>query len=318
MSHRPIMLGVVGDSAAGKTTITAGIAKSIGADDATVICVDDYHRYNREQRKTLDITALHPDCNYIDIMEQHLRALAEGEPILKPIYNHATGDFEAPEYVKPKRFVIVEGLLAFHTQRLRDAFHVKVYLDPPEELRRQWKIKRDCTKRGYKESQVLAELEKREQDSAAYIRPQKQWADMVVRFYHDSPTKSEQLGVHITMRPTLPHPDLSGVIGKSSGGQPVVKLSVGHDVGRLTEFLDIDGSLSDQQAGLIEDAIWSQQPALQHLRADESGAFVDGTVSKRSNPLALSQLLIAYHLLLGRLAKDKLADQMQKIAAGST
>src|SRR5919202_3401760 len=128
MPHRPVVLGIVGDSAAGKTTISAGIAKTLCADQVTVICVDDYHRYNREQRKALDITALHPDCNYIDIMEQHVRALAEGQPILKPVYNHGTGDFDPPEYVRPRRFVIIEGLLGFHSPRLRDAIHVKVYL----------------------------------------------------------------------------------------------------------------------------------------------------------------------------------------------
>src|SRR5215216_194286 len=148
MPHRPVILGIVGDSAAGKTTLSNGIAKILGADRVTVICVDDYHRYDRQQRKELGVTALHPDCNYIDILEQHLRALAAGEAILKPVYNHSTGDFDPPEYVAPKRFVIVEGLLGFHTAPLRDAFQVKVFLDPPEPLRREWKMKRDLARRG--------------------------------------------------------------------------------------------------------------------------------------------------------------------------
>ena len=54
----PVLLGVVGDSAAGKTTITTGIAGILGADRVTVICSDDYHRYNRRQRAALNITAL--------------------------------------------------------------------------------------------------------------------------------------------------------------------------------------------------------------------------------------------------------------------
>lgn len=76
---RPILLGIVGDSAAGKTTLTKGIAQVLGVDNVTVICTDDYHRYDRAQRKQLGITALHPDANYLDIMQQHLRLLRAGE-----------------------------------------------------------------------------------------------------------------------------------------------------------------------------------------------------------------------------------------------
>ncbi|HEY9748036.1 MAG TPA: phosphoribulokinase, partial [Allocoleopsis sp.] len=111
MSQRPIILGIVGDSAAGKTTLTKGIAQVLGQEDVTIICTDDYHRYDRRQRAEIGITALHPDCNHLDIMQQHLALLRSGQPILKPIYSHTTGTFEAPIYIKPSRFVIVEGLL---------------------------------------------------------------------------------------------------------------------------------------------------------------------------------------------------------------
>ncbi len=146
---RPIMLGIVGDSAAGKTTLTKGIAQVLGSEEVTVICTDDYHRYDRKQRAELGITALHPDCNYVDIMQQHLSLLRMGQPILKPIYNHKTGSFDAPEYIKPGKFVIVEGLLGYSTRAARDCYDVKVYLAPPEPLRASWKIKRDTLKRGY-------------------------------------------------------------------------------------------------------------------------------------------------------------------------
>ncbi|MEO1592819.1 MAG: phosphoribulokinase, partial [Cyanobacteria bacterium J06632_22] len=64
MADRPIILGIVGDSAAGKTTLTRGIAQVLGEDQVTAICTDDYHRYNRQQRKEMGISALHPDCSY--------------------------------------------------------------------------------------------------------------------------------------------------------------------------------------------------------------------------------------------------------------
>ena len=316
MPHRPVILGIVGDSAAGKTTLSNGIAKILGADRVTVICVDDYHRYDRQQRKELGITALHPDCNYIDIMEQHLRALADGEPILKPVYNHKTGTFDAPEYVRPKRYVIIDGLLGFHTAKLRDSFHVKVFLDPPEELRRQWKLTRDTTKRGYTQEAVLTELEKREADSAAYIRPQKRWADLVVRFYPpEEPPDYERLNVKLTLRPTLPQPDLSEVSANGGPGGAAIRLSVARDGGRLAEFLEIDGRTGSEQAAAIEEAIWAQQPELRHLLPEQLGTFVDGDAQRQSQPLALSQLFIAYHLLLRRLAKEETQRQAEQAGA---
>jgi len=310
--QRPVLLGVVGDSAAGKTTITAGIAGILGADRVTAICSDDYHRYSRRQRAALNITALHPDCNYIDILEQHLRCIAAGEPILKPVYNHATGDCDPPEYVAPKRFVIVEGLLGFHTAALRELFQVKLFLDPPEELRREWKIKRDCARRGYTREQVLAELERREEDSASFIRPQKRWADIVVRFLPPAhPYAIEELDAEITLRPTLPHPDLGAVAGRD-GDAPMLRVRDVGDGHRTAQVAYIDGRLTARQAMVIEDALWRDQPELQQLLPEQVGQFVDGDERRCSNPLALTQLLVAYHLLLGRLERERPASQASR------
>ncbi|MGH2810274.1 MAG: phosphoribulokinase, partial [Actinomycetota bacterium] len=57
---RPIMMGLVGDSASGKTTLTDGILNIIGRERVTAICTDDYHKYDRDARKTLNITPLNP------------------------------------------------------------------------------------------------------------------------------------------------------------------------------------------------------------------------------------------------------------------
>src|SRR5438132_1964182 len=176
------MVAIAGDSAAGKTTLTAGLVAALGPDRVTGVCVDDYHRYDREERRSLPFTPLHPECNHIEIMEQHLNLLAAGQPILKPVYDHATGTFGRQERVTPQEFVIVEGLLPLHSRMARSCFDVTVYLDPPEEIRRAWKVSRDTGKRGYTEEQVAQEMVRREPESAAFIRPQRPHADIVVRF----------------------------------------------------------------------------------------------------------------------------------------
>jgi phosphoribulokinase len=163
--RRPIVLGIVGDSAAGQSTISRGLTRLLGAARVTHIWTDDYHKYDRIERTRFNITPLHPDCNYLDILELHLERAHYGEAMLKPVYDHRTGSLVRPEYVRPREFVIVEGLLGFHTPALRQFYDVKVFRDPPEDLRRLWKIKRDTSKRRYTAEQVLAELGRREADS---------------------------------------------------------------------------------------------------------------------------------------------------------
>lgn len=306
MTQRPIILGIVGDSAAGKTTLTKGIAQFLGTENVTVICSDDYHRYDRKQRAELGITALHPDCNYLDIMQQHLSLLRTGQPILKPIYSHKTGTFEAPEYIKPNKFVIVEGLLGFSTRVARDAYDVKVYLAPPESLRTQWKVRRDTQKRGYSEEQVLAEMQKREPDSDNYIRPQRQWADIVVSFYpaaDDVDAASSNLNVRLVLRPNIPHPDLSQVVSTdSTNPKSAIRLGLDRDMGKPVDALEIDRHATGDQVAELEHFICGDIPHLMNICNREINpelGKVTGTTGEtlQSYPLALTQLLVAFHML---------------------
>lgn len=302
---RPIMLGVVGDSAAGKTTITEGIAEILGSGRVTCLCADDYHRYDRTERAANGISALHPDCNYVEILEQHLRLLRAGESILKPVYDHSNGTLGRPDYIVPRDFVIIEGLLGFSTPEMRACFDIKVYLDPPEELRRRWKIKRDTTKRGYQPEQVMEELRKREPDSRDFIRPQRASADMVVCFYPPNETSAEKtnghLNVRLVLRATIPHPDLSDVISASQSvrdGRPVpVRIELGRDAGRPVDFLEIDGSLDPDEASRLEEAISRNMPGTEGIRPEKIGQYLDGLEERQSDPLGLTQLLIVYHML---------------------
>lgn len=316
MPNRPIILGIVGDSAAGKTTLTRGIAQILGEDQVTAICTDDYHRYDRQQRKEMGISALHPDCNYLDIIEQHLQLLREGKPILKPIYNHTSGMFDPPEYIKPTKFVIVEGLLGYSTAMAREFYDVMVYLAPPEDLRANWKIKRDTRKRGYTEDQVLDQLKAREPDSEAFIRPQRQWADVIVTFYppqeDNGGTDDLLLNVKLVLRPTIPHPDFTHILddtGNHLGDS--IRLVLDRDMGKPVDVLAIDGHATQKQVQELERILCSEVPYLGQfcsLEGNEEIGKLVGTTGEtlQSYPLALTQLFITYHMLKA----DKVAKQL--------
>lgn len=306
MTQRPIILGIVGDSAAGKTTLTRGIAEILGEENVTIICTDDYHRYDRQQRAELGISALHPDCNYLDIIQQHLSLLRTGQSILKPVYNHSTGTFDPPVYVKPSQYVIVEGLMGYATRGMRDSYDVKVYLAPPEDLRSSWKVKRDTRKRGYTEAEVLEQLRKRESDSEAFICPQRLWADVVVTFY---PTDEESqqddllLNVRLVLRPTIPHPDFHEVLepdGNHLGS--AIRLGLDRDMGKPVDVLQVDGHATVEQVREMECMLCHDVPSLGKfcsIEGNDSIGKVTGTTGEtlQSHPLALTQLLITYHML---------------------
>jgi phosphoribulokinase len=238
----------------------------------TTLCTDDYHRYSRRQRAELGITALDPRCNYIEIIEQHLRLLRQGQPILKPVYNHGTGELDPPQYVEPKAYIIVEGLLGYTTRAMRECYDVKVYLDPDEELRIRWKVQRDTAKRGYTVEQVKKQLRDRANDSPAFIHPQRTFADIVINFYppiEDLEETGAHLNVRHILRPTLPHPDLTPIL--DSGARNGIHLELARDRdGKPVDVLEIAGRIDGDASRRVEELLWDLIPEASHLRATRS------------------------------------------------
>lgn len=301
--NRPIILGIVGDSASGKTTLATGIADILGPDKVLTLCTDDYHRHDRKEQARRDITALHPEANHLDIVEQHLHLLRQGQPILKPVYNHDRGTLEPAERVEPREYIIVEGLLGYTSRAMRDAFDVKVYLEPDENLRVKWKVQRDCARRGYTQEEVMRSLERRRRDCLEHIQPQRTFADMVVNF-RPPEDRAEETGAHLDvrfiLRPTLPHPDLSPIL--EAGAKKGFRLELARDVdGKPVDMLEISGDIDDRRARAMEDLLWNLIPEARHLR-DNVGRFTDlQDKPSMSHPLALSQLLITYHMVKAAL-----------------
>ena len=298
---RPIMLCLVGDSGAGKSTLSRGCVEILGKDRLVDICLDDYHSLDRVGRAERQITALHPDCNHLDLMAQHIRLLKQGERIFKPVYDHSDGTFARPEFVSPKPIVLIHGLHGLYTPELRRHWDVSVYLDPHPTLRVAWKIKRDVGRRGYTRDQVIKQLDDRRMDSEAYVVPQREKADIVISFcppedYYTNPDDS-RLNVKITLRHPIPLPDLEEALGvgkKKKNGSADLTLVRGDDG---ADRLEIRGKISDEATRTIENRMWDHMAGARHLRSDRLGVFQDIDVQRRSNPLAVTQLVLTYYLV---------------------
>ncbi|MHB1711982.1 MAG: phosphoribulokinase, partial [Acidimicrobiales bacterium] len=185
-----------------------------------------------------------------------------------------------------------------HSRLSRACFDLSVYLDPPEEIRRGWKVKRDTRDRGYTEKQVLADLDKREPDSAAFIRPQRRWADIVVRFAPIAERGEDErsaLSATVLLRPTAPHPDLSTILSEDTREAIHLKL-IRDDDGKPVDALHIHAYATRDTTRRVEEAIWESlgidDELPEHLGEVEPGL--------RSEPLAMVQLILLYHLLLAR------------------
>ncbi len=308
--QRAAVLGIVGNSAAGKTTLAQGLADIIGRERCALICADDYHRFSRQERLTQGISPADPRNNHLDILEQHLWTLRTGKPILKPVYDHATGQLTRPEYVEPKPYVLVEGLLCYDTRGLRDCFDIKLYLEPDERLRERWKLERDVLARGYAVDEARRLLTRSKRDGTHFILPQRLFADIVIAFFHDHPEQPEadsELSVRHILRPTLPHPDITPLLEPNVRNGLSLELSRDHD-GKPVDLLEIEGGIGPRDARRLEDLLWLLLPETSAVRT-RFGEISAGRKAKLlSHPLALSELLIAYHL-------EMAAEEMRRATA---
>ena len=317
------MLCLVGDSGAGKSTLSNGCVEILGPDRVTDICLDDYHSLDRAGRKERDITALHPDCNHLDLIAQHMRLLRQGQRVFKRVCDHSDGTFGLPEFGLPRDIVLVHGLHALYTPGLRQLWDVAVFLDPSPELRIDWKINRDTSKRGYARQAVLKQIEGRRHDSETYVMPQRDRADIVISFspgaQYAVSRDSTRLNVRMLLRHPIPLPDLQDAFtaaGEENGG-PYVRLQRGVDG---TDSLDISGAISNDATQAIEDRLWNHMPTARHLRSDRLGVFMDGATERRSNPLAVTQLVLTYYLVktTALVLKEEQLRLEAALAAGGT
>lgn len=297
---RALLLALAGDSASGKSTLSRGVEYVLGAQRVGRICTDDYHRYDRAERAALGLTPLTPEGNRLSLMAEHLRSLSAGLAVRKPTYDHRTGSFGRAETVEPRDIVIVEGLMPLADRRSRDAIDVAVFLEPQETLRRRWKLERDVFERGYSPQQVVEEIRRRETDAAAFVRPQRAFADIVVAFHRrHGAADREELSARVTVRPTLPYPGLRELVGSLRGdGAAPIRWSTRTDDGGPLSVLDIDGDCPADLGAEIERVLWSTLRPEARLHRDRIGIVrTPGEGERRSEALALTQLLIVTHLV---------------------
>lgn len=181
--ERSLIIGVVGGSGSGKTTVTRAIYDLPGV-DAAFIDQDAY--YNDLSHLPLDerkrVNYDHPDSFDTDLLVHQLTRLAQGHAVDKPTYDYAAHTRAAATIrAEPKNVILVDGILLFADARLRPLFDIKIYVDVSDDVRFIRRLQRDTTERGRNMEDVIRQyLATVRPMHMEFVEPSKRYADIII------------------------------------------------------------------------------------------------------------------------------------------
>ncbi len=183
---RPFMIGIGGDSGAGKNYLTENIKALFGSESTRTIEGDDYHKWERGSQNWKAFTHLNPLANNLDVLLNHSIAMKRGQSVDTRHYDHKTGRFSEVREIAPAKIVIFQGLHALYNQVFREKLDLQIFLKPTEDVRKSWKVKRDVAERGHSPETILTSMDQRQPDSQKHILPQEEGVDWSMSYGLDS------------------------------------------------------------------------------------------------------------------------------------
>ena len=178
-----LVIGIAGGTGSGKTTLMDNLVKRFG-DRVTVLSHDNYYRrrddMTLEERKKVNYDE--PAALETDLMARHLDLLRRGQAISCPVYdfkNHNRSDRTVT--VEPRPVIIVEGILIFEDESLRDLMDIRIFVDTDADVRLCRRIARDVGQRGRTLESVLDQYQATVKPMhEKYVEPSKKHANLVV------------------------------------------------------------------------------------------------------------------------------------------
>ena len=178
-----LVIGIAGGSGSGKTTLMKNLVEKFG-DAVTVLSHDNY--YKRHDELTYEQRCLinydEPDAFETELMAAHLDSLRHGQAIDCPVYDYTVHNRSNETVrIEPKPVIIVEGILIFADEALRELMDIRIFVDTDSDVRLCRRIKRDVNKRGRTLESVLLQYQQTVKPMhEKYVEPSKRFADIVV------------------------------------------------------------------------------------------------------------------------------------------
>ena len=178
-----IVIGIAGGTGSGKSTMIQKIKEEFH-DNITILSHDFYYKRHDqltyEERTKLNYD--HPDAIETDLMIEHVRQLRQWKSVERPVYDftiHNRVDDTVEVY--PAKVVVVEGILIFENQELRDLCDIKVFIDTDADVRILRRILRDVSERGRTLDSVITQyLTTVKPMHEQFVEPSKKYADIIV------------------------------------------------------------------------------------------------------------------------------------------
>lgn len=179
-----LVIGIAGGTGSGKTTVVRAIKEALG-DGVVVVPQDSY--YKDQSHLPLDVRQSlnfdHPDAIDFELLVEQLEELKKGNSVNQPVYSYITCSRSKTETVtvEPASVIIVEGILIFTCEKLREQMDIMVYVDADDDDRLLRVISRDIMERGKSVHQVMDRYEKTVKPMhLQFISPSKRYADIII------------------------------------------------------------------------------------------------------------------------------------------
>ena len=179
----PLVLGIAGGTASGKTTVARKIHEAF-ASRVAFIDQDSYYRpldhLSLEERREVNFD--HPDAFDSELLVAHVKALKAGKSVEKPVYDFVTSTRQANTLsVNSADLILIEGILVLHMDALRTEMDVRIFVETEDDVRIIRRLTRDIKERGRDFDHVIHQYFRHVRPMhMAFVEPSKRWADIVV------------------------------------------------------------------------------------------------------------------------------------------